>query len=236
MDAAFDFDTDSCYNSAAVDADGNVNPGRHQCSIGEDIEKPDRICRQKAYLDNSNVYYRVRVSDGWTAIMYGYYMEVDDTGGSECNGGHRHDWEHVVVWIYDDEVKAVAASAHGKYQQRWVSLIPQWGWDGEHVKIVYHKDGDSTHSMRFSEQKDNNPVENHNGQWYYGPLISYHGLVAENEVAFNAMMDYDWGAATIDFKDDHFKGALDKAKSQLFGLKMDTGNDGVPQGTPGCSW
>lgn len=97
---AFDFDTDSCYNAPAVGPDGSVNPGRDTCEI---TDPGDAVqCRQESYLDSNNVYVRSRTNNGWTAMLFGYYFEVD--ARSTC-GGHRHDWEHVVVWLEGEDIR-----------------------------------------------------------------------------------------------------------------------------------
>ena len=55
--------------------------------------------------------------------------------------------EHIVVFVQGDEAKIVAASAHGDYDTKNAADVR---WDGTHPKIVYHKDGGSTHAFRFA--------------------------------------------------------------------------------------
>lgn len=211
---AFDFDTDSCYNAPAVDGDGNVNPGRDTCEIEDPGDAS--ICRQPSYLDNNNVYVRSRTNNGWTAQLWGYYFETDAKG--TCSG-HRHDWEHVVVWIEGDTVRYVAASAHGDYDVRPIDEVLQVNG---HPKIVYHKDGGSTHAMRFAKEDDDIPVENHSGDWFFGGIVDYYGFPS-TEVR-DSMLNNDWGDGKIDFKDDRFAEALDKAKGGN-DIPLDTGVD-----------
>lgn len=59
-----DFDTDSCYNTAATDAQGNLNAGLQVDNTGI-----TENCREVNRLDNSNVYSRQRCNNGICAIM-----------------------------------------------------------------------------------------------------------------------------------------------------------------------
>lgn len=199
---AFDFDTDSCYNSPAVDGAGNVNPGRDTCEIADPSNAVE--CRQQSYLDGNNVYVRSRTNNGWTALLWGYYFETDAKG---CGSGHRHDWEHVVVWLEGDTPRYVAASAHGGYDVRSMDEVLQFAG---HPAIVYHRDGSSTHAMRFATQEDDDVIENHTGQWFYGPVVDYQGFPS-TEVR-DAMIGNDWGSGKIDFSDERIADALELAK------------------------
>lgn len=195
-------------------SDGSVNPGRDTC----DIQDPGNAveCRQQSYLDANNVYVRSRTNNGWTALLFGYYFEVDH---KETCGGHRHDWEHVVVWVEGTTIRYVAASAHGGYDVRSVDEIMM---EGDHPKIVYHRDGSSTHAMRFAQEDDDTPVENHTGSWFYGGVIDYYGFPTED--LRSAMLGNDWGSGKIDFSDERIAEALDKAKGGN-DIPLDTGVD-----------
>lgn len=58
-----DFDTNGCYNTAAVDPDGNTNPGHDATGT------PGGDCRDPHQLENSNAYSRARCNNGYCAIM-----------------------------------------------------------------------------------------------------------------------------------------------------------------------
>ncbi|KAM0248361.1 hypothetical protein ACHAP5_003535 [Fusarium lateritium] len=60
---ALDFDKDSCYNTAAVDPSGNVNPGLPNKG------SPSAGCYDRQRLDNANVYSRSRCNNGWCAYI-----------------------------------------------------------------------------------------------------------------------------------------------------------------------
>ena len=123
-------------------------------------------------------------------------------------GGHRHDWEHIVVFVQGDEAKVVAASAHGDYDTKDAADAR---WEGTHAKIVYHKDGGSTHAFRFANPSDDK-IENHKGVWFRGALVGY-------ETGFpsvglrDTLMTHDFGHASIAIKDGGFKRNLDFARN-----------------------
>lgn len=98
-----DFDTNTCYHTAAIDAGGNINEGMRP-SGGVSF------CRSEDRLWHCNTYSREKCNHYWCAYMYAYYSEMDYAGWT---GGHRHDWEHVIVWALHNEVKYVSWSAHG---------------------------------------------------------------------------------------------------------------------------
>lgn len=59
-----DFDSDGCYQTSAIDANGRVNPGHGATGT------PQGDCRDKRQLDSSNTYSRKRCNNGYCAIMY----------------------------------------------------------------------------------------------------------------------------------------------------------------------
>ena len=58
-----DFDTDGCYNTAAIDPSGYTNPGKDATGT------PQGDCRDPHQLENSNVYSRARCNNGICAVM-----------------------------------------------------------------------------------------------------------------------------------------------------------------------
>ena len=63
-----DFDTDSCYNTAAISPDGTLNPGLdHTCTgVTENCDQVNRLW-------NSNAYSRSRCNNGVCAIMWAHF-------------------------------------------------------------------------------------------------------------------------------------------------------------------
>lgn len=215
---SMDFDTDGCYNVPAIDKDGNIAQG-----LPHDWTTPSADCHDKSDLLNNNVYSRQRCNNGWCAYIYDYYFEKDVAIPDFADVGHTHDWEHIAVWVKDGKAEYVGASQHGDYE---VKAAADVRWDGEHPKMIYHKDGAGTHCFRFANAADDT-IENDLGVWFRGALVSYNGFP---EGIRDKLYAHDFGAANIALKDSAFQGNLDKAKPS--GITFDTGVDDGSPGTP----
>lgn len=216
---SLDFDTDGCYNVPAIDAAGNIAQGLPHSWTGLSSN-----CRDLSDLDNNNVYSRQRCNaNGWCIYLYGYYFEKDVAIPNFFDPGHTHDWEHIAVWTWNGVAQFVAASQHGNYEIRSASNVR---WDGDHPKMVYHKDGASTHCFRFADALDES-IENHKGVWFRGALVSYNGFPAGIR---DQLFAHDFGAATIAFKDSTFPGDIVKARPG--GVEFDPNVDFNSPGTP----
>jgi hypothetical protein len=215
---SLDFDTDSCYNVPAIDAAGNIAQGLPHSWVGLSSD-----CRDLSDLNNNNVYSRQRCNNGWCIYIYDYYFEKDVSIPYFFDPGHTHDWEHVAVWVRDGAAQYVAASQHGNYEVRPASSVR---WDGEHLKMVYHKDGASTHAFRFANADDDR-IENHKGVWFRGPLVSYNGFPAGIR---DRLYAHDFGAATIALKDSTFASNINGARPSgiTFDVNLDQGSPGFP--------
>lgn len=196
---ALDFDTDGCYNVPAVDASGNLAEGLPHSWVGLASD-----CRDESDLDNNNVYSRRRCNGGWCAYLYGYYFEKDVAIPNFEDPGHTHDWEHIAVWVRDGTAEYVGASQHGGFEVKKASDVR---WEGDHPKMVYHKDGWSTHCFRFGNTEDDN-IENHKGVWFRGALVGYDGYP---EGIRDILEAHDFGAANFALKDASFPGSLERA-------------------------
>ncbi|MFJ4323125.1 NPP1 family protein [Streptomyces tricolor] len=202
----YDGDGDGCYATAAIGSDGTVNPG---LKLGGDV---NGHCHDSAQLANANTYAREKCNNGWCAVMYASYFEKDQATLGPAAIGHTHDWEHVVVWVKDDTVQYVSVSQHSGYQVAARSAVR---FDGTHPKIVYHKDGASTHCFRFAGAGDE-PPENATGGWFYPRLVGWNGYPAGYR---EKLLGADFGAATIKIKDGDFGYAL--ARSMPSGIPFD---------------
>lgn len=215
-----DFDTDGCYNVPAISASGQIVQGLPHSWVGLSTN-----CRDLSDLDNNNVYSRQRCnSNGWCIYLYDYYFEKDVAIPYLLDPGHTHDWEHIAVWVFNGTPQYVGASQHGKYEIRAASSIR---WEGEHPKLVYHKDGASTHCFRFADASDER-IENHKGVWFRGPLVSYNGF--PSTALRDLLFAHDFGKATIAIKDSTFAGNINRAKPQAvaFDPNVDFGSPGFP--------
>ncbi|MFF5387863.1 NPP1 family protein [Streptomyces sp. NPDC013012] len=196
---AFDYDTDGCYSTAAIGPDGTLNGGL----------KPSGAlngqCRDASDLDAANGYSRAKCNNGWCAILYGLYFEKDQAVAGSGLGGHRHDWEHVVVWVRNDRAEYVSTSAHGNFDTHARDRIR---WDGDHPKVVYHKDGIGTHCFRPANTNDE-PPENHRHTWQFPTLVGWNGYPAGVR---EKLVAADFGSAHFGLKDGSFAAHLAKAK------------------------
>ncbi|OZM71354.1 hypothetical protein CFN78_21175 [Amycolatopsis antarctica] len=201
---ALDSDTDSCYSTPAIDSAGKVAEGLEP--TGDIVAD----CRDEADLRNTNTYVRSKSNNGWTAYLYDSYFEKDQSVDGSASG-HRHDIEHVVVWVSDGRAKFVSTSAHGSYTTKAADEVP---WEGDHPKIVYHKDGGSTHAFRHATANDE-PPENHDGTWQLPAVVSWNKFP---EGVRETLLSADFGAAQLGIKDtdrdgkDKFTKELDKAE------------------------
>ncbi|SEF93521.1 Necrosis inducing protein (NPP1) [Nonomuraea solani] len=193
---AFDYDGDGCYPTPAIGRDGTIAPG---LALGGAVNGQ---CHDLSDLDNTNSYSRSKCNNGWCAYIYGLYFEKDQTLPGCC--GHRHDWEHVVVWVQGGTAQYVAASAHGNYSVR---PRAQLFWEGTHPKIIYHKDGLSTHAFRFASATE--PPENHKGTWQFPALVGWDGYPPGLR---DRLVAHNFGSASFGLKDASFAGELAKAK------------------------
>nr|WP_221459827.1 NPP1 family protein [Amycolatopsis jiangsuensis] len=198
---AFDYDKDGCYPTPGIGADGTIAPG---LALGGDV---NGSCRDESDLDNTNSYSRTKCNNGWCAEMYTLYFEKDQAALGPGSAGHRHDWEHVVVWTEGDDVRYVSTSQHGGFA---VHAAEDLHFDGTHAKVVYHKDGVSTHCFRAANDNDE-PPENHKGSWQYPTLVGWDGYP---EGIRDKLTSADFGSATMGIKDDQFNGNLGKAKPE----------------------
>ncbi|MEI5520261.1 NPP1 family protein [Streptomyces brasiliscabiei] len=197
---AYDYDKDGCYATAAISGDGRLNPG---LAPGGAV---NGHCRDMAQLDNANTYSRGKCDNGWCAVMYASYFEKDQSAAGVA--GHRHDFEHVVVWVKDNQVQYVSTSQHSGW--KWYPRS-QVRFDGTHPKVVYHKDGASTHFFRLANSGDDR-VENHTGNWFFPRLVGWGGYPGGYR---DRLMNANFGAASIKITDGRLGDALNAAKPPI---------------------
>ncbi|MEV6866000.1 NPP1 family protein [Streptosporangium subroseum] len=202
---AMDYDTDGCYPTPAVGMAGDLNAGLKTTGAA------NGSCRDASDLVNTNMYARSRCNaNGWCAHMYGLYFQKDQ---SSPGAGHRHDLEHMVVWVKDDKVEYVSVSQHSGYETvaaEYVNFDDRGGTTAAtHPKVVYHKDGPSTHCFRFAEE-DEDP-ENHQDTWQYPDLVSWNGYPTSPLDIRRILTEADFGSASLAIKDSSFATNLERA-------------------------
>jgi hypothetical protein len=194
---AFDYDGDGCYPTPAIGPDGTLNPGLNPSGA------LDGDCHDQSDLDNTNSYSRSKCNNGWCAYLYDLYFEKDQAVPGWDPFGHRHDIEHVVIWVSGEAAQYVSVSRHGDYDTYPAAEV---GWEGTHAKVIYHKDGASTHCFRLAA-KDEQP-ENHHGAWQYPDLVSWDNYPAGIR---DRLTGADFGSASLGIKDSAFAGNLAEA-------------------------
>lgn len=174
-----------CDYQAAININGEVSAGLKASG------RSNGDCESLS----GQVYAKSEVfSDGTTAIMYAYYFAKDHAlwGGL---GGHRHDWEHVVIWIDDnEEVISAAYSSHGDYSKTASPLML-----GSNIVVKYSASF-TTHSLFEADSTNSISQEN---------LVSYDNL-SDN---IRANLDgNDWGNAVFPLKSSKFSGYLEASR------------------------
>ncbi|USP74606.1 hypothetical protein yc1106_01880 [Curvularia clavata] len=178
-----------CQPYTAVDDAGNTSGGL------QDTGSSDGGCRD---TNKGQTYARAAWHKGKFGIMYAWYFPKDQPIAGNVAGGHRHDWEGVVVWIdnpaaANPRILGAAASAHGGWQKNTNPPM-----QGNNVKVEYFTRFPYNHALQFT-----NTV----GRTYW---IS--DWDAMPQAARNALTPGDlFGKANVPFRPDNFVSNLDKA-------------------------
>jgi hypothetical protein len=174
----FDFDGDGCLPSAGISRDGIRNPGlRTTGSITGQ-------CRSPYFLATSNTLHRYAcITSGgfdYCGHFYSLYFEKDQCYGAQALPdpvcGHRHDWEYAAVWTINGVITHGGVSAHGDLESKPITQLAR---EGDHFKVVYHKDamGGGAHALRFADHNEN--AENPYGMFVTPVLISWYELAGD---------------------------------------------------------
>ncbi|KAM4057233.1 necrosis inducing protein (NPP1) domain-containing protein [Hirsutella rhossiliensis] len=181
-----------CVPFPAVDAQGNTNDGLDICD-GDETNECDGSTGQ--------VYSRSAEKDGMFAIMYTWYFPKDVP--SVCAvGGHRHDWENVVLWFSEKSESAkylgISISAHGGYK-KYAQGSDEVKWDGDRALIGYTNEWPLNHHLATTKDKPSGDV----------PLIAWESLP---KAAWDALQAKDWDKADLSFSDKNFDKLLGDSK------------------------
>jgi hypothetical protein len=204
----FDYDTDGCLPSAGISNNAKATVGLRPTGA------VNGQCAFRNQLDYANTYYRAlcvqwQKTPGKTycARMYAQYFLKDQ---SSPGAGHRNDWEFGLVWTTDDVWTHASYSAHGKVH---TSAKEDLYYNRDTVYMVYHKDGGSTHAMRFATAKDELP-ENPQCQWVTPNLVTWDlmtGTNATNAQLQKTLNTADYGKAIVPMKNSQFVGNITKS-------------------------
>ncbi|MCL0330678.1 NPP1 family protein [Apilactobacillus xinyiensis] len=147
------------------------------------------------------VYARSGWYQGKWAIMYSWYFPKDEP--DTHIGGHRHDWENIVVWLdnpsnKNPKVLKISYSAHGGYKSYGYS---DKTFRGNNPLVAY---GNTT-SLGIM---DHSLMPAYNQVGGQQPLIDWNDLTP---AARNALTNTDFGKANVPFKDGSFENNLNKS-------------------------
>lgn len=214
----FDFDSDGCLPAAGISRTGEPNGGLNPSG------SITGGCRLNDFLTTSNTYHRNScVNDSgntYCAFVFALYFAKDQTiaGGvfGTVVGGHRHDWEKVVIWTINGAITHGSYSAHGDLFTETVDKIPK---QNGKLKFVYHKDGISTHAMRFAGNNEN--AENEYSTFVTPPVVDWFTMIGDettNAELRKVLETYDYGSAVFPNKDNRFFKELNEDKPNGYPL------------------
>eukprot|EP00644_Phytophthora_capsici_P009856 jgi/Phyca11/119748/e_gw1.39.419.1 len=145
----------------------------------------------------SQVYGRSTWYQGVWAIMYSWYFPKDSPSPKM---GHRHDWEHAIVFIDNPEVSepkilACSVSSHSGYTK--YNPCPPWVIDGTSLKVRYK------HAWPYNHDLD---ATGDGGK--FQDLIMWNQLTEDARRALNSV---SFGKANTPFSDDKFMPKIENA-------------------------
>lgn len=143
----FDFDGDSCFPSAGFSRQGKMNHGLNPSG------SVTGMCRDAKFMDTSNTYHRYACINARNSTYCGhsfalYFLKDQQTSHG---GGHRHDREHVILWIKDGGGPGYVSYSDGGEDMTMEgvnSLFNSANEQNGHRKFVYHKKGTGLHCFR----------------------------------------------------------------------------------------
>uniref|UniRef100_K3X206 Uncharacterized protein n=1 Tax=Globisporangium ultimum (strain ATCC 200006 / CBS 805.95 / DAOM BR144) TaxID=431595 RepID=K3X206_GLOUD len=181
--------SNGCHPYPAVDAAGNTSGGLKPSG------SQSAGCKGSGW--GTQVYGRGAAYNGVYGLMYSWYFPKD----SPITGlGHRHDWEHVVVWIdnpkaANPKILAISPSAHSGYQKY---APPKAGTvDGTSAKVDY-----------TSKIVINHALDSTTAAGEKQPLIMWEQMT---QAARTALENTGFGDANVPMKDGNFMDKLAKA-------------------------
>ena len=154
---AYDYDTDGCYATPAIGPDGTINPGL----------KPDRSPqRQLPGRVGPGQHQRVLARQVQQRLVRRHLRPLLREGP----GRPRHQYRRAPPRL--GARRGLGAEQPGPVRRHLRARLFQHlpgvrvRCDGTHAKVVYHKDGVSTHCFRLANSNDE-PPENHQRTWQF---------------------------------------------------------------------
>jgi hypothetical protein len=207
----FDFDSDGCLPSAGVSRSGKMNGGlKPSGSLGGS-------CRSSDFLNSSNTLHRYQcqtvAATTYCGHVYALYFEKDQLVAN-IESGHRHDWEFAAVFTTNGVITHGSYSTHGDVVTTAAAFLP---FDNGHLKVVYHKDGVSTHVLRFAGA--NEAAENPYGYFVTPVIASWFELYGDglsNSQMRTLLNGFNYVSANLPVSDGNFLNNLNEAKPDSY--------------------
>lgn len=129
--------------------------------------------------------------------MYAWYWPKDHPIDGNVAGGHRHDWESIVVWLDSPtsatpQIIGAAASGHGDFKR---TTTPQRS--GNSVQVEYFTTFPTNHELQFTDT-----VGRSYAIWDWDSM---------DATVQNALNQGDFGSANVPFKEANFLNNMNEA-------------------------
>lgn len=130
--------------------------------------------------------------------MYAWYFPKDQPLAGNVIGGHRHDWEGVVIWLDNPgnaspKILGVAPSSHGGFKPS--TTVKR---EGDRVKIEYFTAFFHDHALQQSDTR---------GRTH--SLLQWESMTP---AARTALQNTNFGSADVPFRNGNFENNLSKAQ------------------------
>lgn len=207
----FDFQS-GCHPAVGIDAQGKKNEGIEPIGgLGEG-------CQDTNFLSNANTIHRYTCktenSAQYCGHIFALYFTKDQSIDNQ-RSGHRHDWEFATVYTRDNHITHIGHSAHGRVNTDHVeNLVLQ----NNHALIVYDKDGEKTHAMRFA--KPGESAQNPYGRFVTPPIASWFEMHGDDGFDNSTLREHfnkaDFEAGNVPVSDSNFTNNLNKGKPSSY--------------------
>ncbi|KAG6951573.1 hypothetical protein JG688_00013679 [Phytophthora aleatoria] len=159
------------------------------------LDAPTGGCRGSGH--GSQIYDRSTWFNGLWAIMYSWYFPKDSPSSRL---GHRHDWEHIVVFIDNPKVPepkilSCSPSWHSGYNK--YAPCPADVIDGSSVKVKYEHSWPLNHALDITKDAGT-----------FQDLIMWGQM---SDLARRALNDTKFGKANTPMNDWNFLGKVEKS-------------------------
>ncbi|KAL7684748.1 putative necrosis inducing protein [Plasmopara halstedii] len=133
-----------CHPYPAVDKNGYISDGLGVSHWFTDCSGSP---------EGSQVYGRAHVYKGYLAIMYSWYFPRDFMT-TPFYVGHRHGWEHAILWIGGSTEDAVllAASVESTLSYDTYAPVPSKYMESDHIKLEYTWLGVTHHYLTATKE------------------------------------------------------------------------------------